>query len=197
MSLRDKFGELRDTWQVLLASALWLSGTVGSFLTFPVQLSLDSSSDLEVKALAQFAGAAVAGVFYAARWNTRAGARLSDLRVVMGLLVAAIGLFAVYFFLSRLWTCLFAARFRLVIGATLTPAALAYVTLNPSDSCAALIGAFAGDTERIYSKAELIARFVFLALVYVSSWLASAAVILSVAWALRPSLTTNSPDGPA
>jgi hypothetical protein len=184
-SRRTKQPEIAAVWRRLFGVAAWLAATLGSFLTFPVKLSLSSSMESAVVGFGQFLVASIAGLTFgfAARRKEDSGS-VFWVRVSAGCLVVALVSFLGFIALQGMWTCDYATRFSLVIGSELSDDSKAYVSSNPGQSCSELIADYAGNTERIYRKTELTVRFVSLALLYMVAWAATAGVVVSIGHSL-------------
>ena len=183
------FRSLAQNWHILAHIAAWIAGVVGVFLTFILQMSLSDASASRFTNFAQFITALLAGL--ACILSLRAGRKQHAARfwtrLALVLVATAFLLFITYQWLEPTWSCLFAQRFQLVIGSEYTDTARAYVAQHPDAgrSCDLLIADFAGSTEQIWPRAQLLAHYLILATLFIVAWLVCAAAIVAVLFALR------------
>jgi hypothetical protein len=182
-----KLPPIRKTWSTLMAIMAWLSGAICAFITFPIQLSLESRLDLLIVGFSQFSGAALLAllVIYCRRPDSQR--RLP--RIAGALLAVLFVLFFAYVGLQAEWTCEYAQRL-IVKGGALSDVAAAHVARNPNlAQCAELIAEFGGNAAAVYGAAGLNLRFLALSLLYTLAWLVAVAIVVLVAVVLaqRPS----------
>jgi len=181
-SVKNRSKAAREVWKELTSLAVWVAASFGSFLTYRVKLSLFSDYETSIVGFAQFLVAAIAGLVFAGVSSRHfAQDRKRCRRIASALLVICVLFFLAFLVLQAIWTCTFAGRFTLVIGHTLTDHAKAHVQRYPGLSCSHLIADYAGETERIYVKNELVFRFTVIALMYMLAWSLVAAVVLAIA----------------
>jgi hypothetical protein len=165
---------MKRTWLWTSQVAVWLVSLVLLFVVQPPRMVLDDAPGT-IERFAQFMLTIVIGIVFALfSTRPRQGNRNSVIASAV-LLVIGVMLFGSYLYLTDHWTCGYPGG-AMVSGATLLPAAAAYVSANPGLDCSQLMLDFGGQTQMIWPLGELSDRRLILAALFT-------AVILSFALA--------------
>jgi len=141
---------LRQNWNILAESGVWLAALIGGFVTPPPE-QLAGVSDSQLVSLSGFVNAVVVGLFIVliATRRPAQGARFWA-RMAGAALGVAVVLFFVYREREDAWTCLYDSH-RIVIGSTFTIAGARHAELD----CKELLEDADGRADFVWTDASI------------------------------------------
>jgi len=161
------------TWKRAAAAIAWLGAIIAPALTFDIATSYSSDIDFQFGAFFLI----VITILYLVVGATR----LVTSRKLLPLWIAlAVLSFVAFSLLRQDWTCDYFGEVRIVHGTSYTAPARTLATqrgLRPDDYCQ-MLRLYGGDAVQIWSKAEVIQRFLLLFASYSLAWTMLAAAVL-------------------
>jgi len=173
-------GHIAKVWTALFGIVLWFGSTYAQFLHFHFELSATTQYSNTVVGVGALVSAVVIALALNAPTVFRPARKIRFWYLMSAALVLAIvPLVFLFQELSQLWTCQTSAGLSLVKGETPTPWMLDFLKVN-RDACAAF-DQFPGNESMLYAAGSSWPRFQLLGGVYILSWAALSALIISVA----------------
>ena len=156
----------RKSWLTLTQGALWVGGTLGTFLLAP-PAGVSAADEKIWLHVGQFIMAVVLGlvILAARRWHQPQHSLRWGAVALFSLAIAVTAFFG-YQQLTQVWTATY-DQGRTVVGAEFTQQGRAYAEANPKISTDELVFDFSGNTEEIWTRESIHRRRLMLAATYV------------------------------
>jgi hypothetical protein len=157
------------SWPKIAQTAVWVTALVFPFLATPPRLLIRRPDGVDVQALTQFTLAVIIALLLLAFRRLRRP-RQRRLWTILGatMLACGIGGFFFYVYLVESWTCEYDGRGPVVIGSTYLSEVVEWAQKRGMN-CQLIIQDFAGFAEQLWSRGEMILRYLIILLCYVAT----------------------------